>query len=440
MPSKTTAKPTLEPMNNAQALSMMRSVAAEQEDSDYLQRIPEVAQAGLDRVQTLIATNLDVMTEFMKLVGRIAMTFFANQTYFNDLRGLKRGRMYTGESALEYIVNAVKGYDFDPEKAQQNMTNYAKPDIRSLIHARNFNMQYKTTVFRDDVARAVLSENGIYEITQQVINSLGYSGNFDEYLAMKHVILNVIEQGLGQSVVIPAPTTEDASRQMLAAIKAWGKKLIYPSTKYNPQGYAGLVTNTQPENLVLITTPEHDAYLDVYGLAPLFHLDVVNIEYSKIIVDDFGAHDNVTGILIDRNALMFLDNYWEMETWYNREGRFFNHWLTISEVLSYSLFRNCIIFQTSASSVTGITVSPARVTMVKGEKRRFTATVQGSGVIPQSVTWALSGQAKDGTKIDNYSGELTVAEDETASTLTVTARSTLADVDKTGTATVSVTD
>ena len=78
--------------------------------------------------------------------------------------------------------------------------------------------------------------------------------------------------------------------------------------------------------------------------------------------------------------------------------------------------------------------------MVKGEKRRFTATVQGSGVIPQSVTWTLSGQAKDGTKIDNYSGELTVAEDETAATLTVTAHSTLADVDKTGTATVTVTD
>ncbi|NJP28988.1 hypothetical protein FLW53_33230 [Microbispora sp. SCL1-1] len=89
-----------------------------------------------------------------------------------------------------------------------------------------------------------------------------------------------------------------------------------------------------------------------------------------------------------------------------------------------------------APVVTGVSVTPSVVTVSRGEKRSFTATVTGDGHPAQSVTWSVSGNASTGTTIDGE-GLLTVASDEKARTLTVTATST-ADASRAATATVTV--
>ncbi|MCL2336517.1 MAG: S-layer homology domain-containing protein [Firmicutes bacterium] len=89
------------------------------------------------------------------------------------------------------------------------------------------------------------------------------------------------------------------------------------------------------------------------------------------------------------------------------------------------------------ATVTGVTVSPnTNVSVVKGGSQRFTATVTGTNGPDQTVTWSVSGSTNSGTTI-NSSGVLTVAANETAATLTVTATSTV-DPSKFGTATVAV--
>ena len=87
-------------------------------------------------------------------------------------------------------------------------------------------------------------------------------------------------------------------------------------------------------------------------------------------------------------------------------------------------------------TVTGVTVSPATATVQQGNTQQFTVTVNGTKNPPKTVTWAVSGNTKTGTSIST-GGLLTVAEDETADTLNVTATSTF-NTDKSGTATVTV--
>jgi uncharacterized repeat protein (TIGR02543 family) len=91
-------------------------------------------------------------------------------------------------------------------------------------------------------------------------------------------------------------------------------------------------------------------------------------------------------------------------------------------------------------SVTDVTVSPSTVSIDKGDSQTFTATLTGSKLeeADRTVTWTVTGGTKAGTAI-NAEGELTIAEDETAETLTVTATSVLDD-SKSGTASVTVTD
>lgn len=91
-----------------------------------------------------------------------------------------------------------------------------------------------------------------------------------------------------------------------------------------------------------------------------------------------------------------------------------------------------------AGTVSTVTVSPATASVAKGASKVFTATVVGEGAVSNGVLWSVAGSSavKAGTKIDE-SGNLTVASNETNTSLTVTATSKQ-DGTKTGTATVTV--
>jgi len=85
-------------------------------------------------------------------------------------------------------------------------------------------------------------------------------------------------------------------------------------------------------------------------------------------------------------------------------------------------------------TVTSVTVNPGTTVARRGDVLDFTATVSGANNHPTTVTWGVDGVP--GTQIAG-DGRLTVANNETAATLTVRATSTL-DATISGTATVTV--
>ena len=90
-------------------------------------------------------------------------------------------------------------------------------------------------------------------------------------------------------------------------------------------------------------------------------------------------------------------------------------------------------------TITGVTVSPATTSVAKGGSKQFTATVYGTKLeeADKAVNWTVTGSAKAGTVIA-ADGTLTIADDETATNLTVKATSAI-DNTKSGMATVTVT-
>lgn len=91
-----------------------------------------------------------------------------------------------------------------------------------------------------------------------------------------------------------------------------------------------------------------------------------------------------------------------------------------------------------AGTVNTVTVTPATATVAKGASKAFAAAVTGDGAVSNGVIWGVAGSAavKAGTKIDE-NGTLTIASNETNTSLTVTAVSKQ-DGTKSGTATVTV--
>jgi hypothetical protein len=87
-------------------------------------------------------------------------------------------------------------------------------------------------------------------------------------------------------------------------------------------------------------------------------------------------------------------------------------------------------------AVSSVTVSPAAAAVGKGRTLTFSAAVSGTNNPPQTVTWSVTGGTAAGTVISGM-GVLSVAADESARTLTVTAASTV-DPGKSGAASVTV--
>jgi len=88
-------------------------------------------------------------------------------------------------------------------------------------------------------------------------------------------------------------------------------------------------------------------------------------------------------------------------------------------------------------TVTSVAVTPDSITLNKGDTHAFSAVVNGTDNPPQGVTWTVEGGS--GITAITAEGVLTVAPEETGSTLTVKATSTLTGyTDVFGTATVTV--
>jgi hypothetical protein len=88
-------------------------------------------------------------------------------------------------------------------------------------------------------------------------------------------------------------------------------------------------------------------------------------------------------------------------------------------------------------AVLTVSVTPPTAIVQKGATQLFSATVTVQGGAAQTVTWSVAGGVI-GTSI-SAGGLLTVADDETATTLKVIATAT-ADITKADTATVTVTE
>ena len=111
--------------------------------------------------------------------------------------------------------------------------------------------------------------------------------------------------------------------------------------------------------------------------------------------------------------------------------------LTVAQIYEQMFLLEDLLDGLGEVTVTSVEVSPASAVVEKGGTQQFTAVVTGMNTPAQTVTWSVSG-GKEGTAIDE-TGLLTVAADETAAELTVTAVSTV-DTSKSGTATVTVSE
>lgn len=425
----TIPKSTTLRQNSVQILNTIRANAS----STYQERIPEATQDNIREVGNAMMTYTATQNEFLNaLVNRIARVLITSKSYQNPLRMFKKGILEYGETVEEIFANIAKAHEFDPAVAEKEVFKREIPDVNAVFHRMNLQNFYKVTISDEQLRQAFLSADGVTDLIGKIVDTLYTGSEFDEFLCMKQQIVDGINDGKFQPVTIAAPTAENA-QSIVTTIKGISNKLEFMSSAYN---YMGVLTHSKKDDQILIVNAEFDAVIDVNVLASAFNMDKAEFMGHKVLVDDFGALTDVVAVLVDRSWFMVWDNLIRFTENYNGEGLYWNYFYHVWKTFSSSPFANAIVFTTGATTVTGVTVSPATHTMGANAQQTFTATVNGTGHYPTDVTWSISGNSDNTTAI-TANGILMTGAAEAGPTITVTATSNYNN-SKSGKATVTV--
>ena len=398
------------------------------------------------------------------LINRIVLVIVTSKMYENPWARLKKGKLDIGESVEEIFVNMAKAELYNPAGSAETVFKRSIPDIRAAFHVVNYQVFYPVTIENEDLSMAFTTQNGLYNLIDKIYETLYTADAYDEFNVMKYLIAEHILAGHINVIHIPVSDnavadTEKGTRSIVTAIKATSNKMKFQTSDYN---LAGVKTHVKHENQTIIVSADFDALMDVQVLAAAFNMEKAEFLSKRLLVDSFGSIDiprlaecapelcenivydpeghvvsaelknisandleklnKIPAVIIDDDFMQIYDRLITMEDIRNPKGLYTNAFLHCWKIFSISPFAPAATFTTESASVSSVTVTPETANTVKGGNVNLQAVVNGSGFFNRSVTWSLSGAKSTGTVI-TAAGDLHVAADETATTITVTAAS-----------------
>ena len=409
----------------------------------------------LKPIGKIIISNERYKNAFINAVNLIAVTLITKNSWENPWQEFtEQGKIDFGQSVRELIVDLVKAEDYN---ANANKTTHfleqVIPNVYEMIYDINFQKYYKVTVSDVQIAMAFNNEGNLYDLINQVYNSLYESYKYDKYIVDKYQLCRRIVDGTIPSVQI-ADFATNTPRQNVAIIKGYSNKLTFRKPNYNPAGLR--IATPFSEQRTIINT-DFDGEITTEVLATSYFRNDAEMKTKLALIDGFNDHDttrlaellgdqyvafnetelallaNVRGAIISDD--FFKDFYYSLDTqsenagatktteFYNPETLKNTMWLHVWRIFATSPFANAIVFTSDASNVTSVTVSPSTANVTAGQTLQFSATVATTGITNKAVVWSVDADAKaDGVTI-NESGLLKVPADVSVESITVTATS-----------------
>lgn len=424
--------------NGVNVLNVIRQNAT----AVYQDRIPEATAENLHEVGDAILTYEAQANEFVNaLVNRIGLVILNNRMATNPLAALKKGRLAVGETIEEIYIDVIKAQTYDPRAAQDTLFKRHLPNVSSVFHSVDSQLNYPLTISNEQLRKAFLSYDSLDRFIAGLVDSMYKSATLDEFIQMKQLISEWNENSRFIVEPITAVTDAASAREAMIKIKAVSDGMTIFNNQMN---YAGVWTSTPKDEQYLITTPDFNARMDVDVLAAAFHMDKAEFAGHVIVVDNIGdlGDDGIEAILVDKNWYQVYDYLRTFKTAYNGEGLYWNYFYHVWMVYSLSPFANAVAFGTAAPTVTTLTVTPTAATVKPGGTLQITTTVTGTGDPTSKCTFAIAGNTDPETVVSTM-GKVILGSKETGSLgtskkeITVTATS-VQNTTKTATCTITV--
>lgn len=317
------------------------------------------------------------------LQNKVVKSVIYSKAYANSLKELKKGFLEFGDTIEELFVQMAQSKNFNDHwnedgTDEADLIRALKPKVLSLYVQRNFDKDYKTTVFDKVLRKAFISEYGLNNLVQQIVLSINNAIEYHEFEYTKDAIIKFVEEFkvLADDTYQSIPNT--ATKQTISACKVTGAKQLvqkvrevtgnmkFMSDKYN---VAKVKTFSNPSDLVFITTPSVVSDMDVNVLANAFNVSSSDlktrilevdalpksiVKVSKLgvdgeceVVDDnniTSENVKVLGVLMDKDLLQIWDNYQGSGTFYNPAKHYTNHFANREGTFATCLFANVCVF------------------------------------------------------------------------------------------------
>lgn len=380
--------------------------------NDFQQRVPNPTISGIDATSKFLfdPMNRRYLNEFIdSYVNRIGAQIVHSKSWENPLAVFKGATMRYGSSIQESALKWIKAHTYNVD--DDTLLQVSRPEAAVWYHTVNRKDRYDITIEEPDLRMAFADDMGLNRLIDAIMTVPRNSDNYDEYLCMLNQIAYYENNwGFFKHQVSAAPTDEATGKEFLKAVRAYAKKLKFPSSLYSPVSEKyGIPTFVRPEELVLLVTADASAAIDVDTLASVFNLDKAEISYRTVEVPELPV-PNAFALLTTDQFFVANDYVYTNESFYNPQTLATNYYLHHWEVVSASPFVPAILFTTDTNtavttvtqSVTDVNITADSQTLKPGESTQMNVTLTGSvtandegiALAPDAVVWSVSGETK----------------------------------------------
>ena len=412
-------------MNLTELLNTIRDNASEM----YQDRIPEATKGNIESIQEAMTdpNNAVVTNEFIStLLNMVIKQVIHNKLFSDPLKALKKGKKPLGDTVEEIYTNFIKAKQYDASGVELLSRNL--PDVKAVYHRMNRQDKYKVTVSPESIRKAFASYEKLDSFIQSIINSLYNSSELDEFILMKQLIKQALDQNAMKVVEIPDPClSESNAKAFIKTVKTVSGDMTFPNSNNNSWLTAQsvdtnpLITFSRKNEQVLILSNPTDVAVNVDVLATVFNMSVAEFNETRKIVIDAFPDPEIRGALVDEQFFQVFDDLVLFKEFENAEGLYKNYYLHIWQTLAYSPLVNAVVFRVASDSdsdgqLETYTVTRTLATGVKSSNRR-NATEEGSsystkltGIQPKhTVTVTMGGNNVTSTAFDDDTNEIEIA-------------------------------
>lgn len=333
--------------------------------NNFQQRIPNPAiNSYANVVAHLFAPmNNDLFNEFSGLLNGLNATYVDIKRWRHGLRALKKPAMEWGNTERHVAVKFLQAHagKWDDE----TLLKVKRPEFVEWFYSVSEPRVYDFSWSKQELARAFSYDGyGYDDLLSATITQMLNSAESDEMDIMIQMFAeadNRIDGGLFRYNLAQAPTDKASAETLAIGVRATAKRMgVRPTMLYN---HIPVPVVEDASTLVLWVTPEVDAVLDVAWLANVFHRDIAEMDYRKIVIDEFPI-PNVYAALTSEDFIYYRDFMTGLEPpFYNPGNRTLKYYYWANGMIGFNPAANCVLFTTdTGTTIPTITVAPSGMT------------------------------------------------------------------------------
>lgn len=336
----------------------------------YRSRIPEATRTNIQDIQEGMTNpnNAVVTNEFIStLLNMIIKQVIHNKFFSDPLKSLKKGTKPLGDTIEEIYANFVQAKGFDPTGA--DLLDREMPDVKAVYHRMNRQDRYKITISPEQIQKAFASYDKLESFIQTIINTLYNSSELDEFLLMKQLIKQAIDNNAMKVVTIPDPVaSEQNAKDFIKAVKIVSGDMVFANSNNNAYlesqstDNKALITCTPKSEQILIIDNATDVSVSIEVLAYVFNMSVAEFNDTRKIVIDAFPDESIRACLVDEQFLQVYDDLVLFKEFENAEGLYKNYYLHVWQTLAYSNLVNAVAFKVASDADSDGTVEEFTIT------------------------------------------------------------------------------